>query len=239
MISWLKSASVARRRRHIAAAFPLDCRPLFGLTFYPGTDTGERPFVLLDLITLRKRSDREYSARLPGSLDLFILRRLVFGPRHCTPPPPRPGHRPPIQTHHTRCRRGPWVAVPGIAAPRGAEIHAANGPRPRTIGRRDATDHSRRPQGALPPPPSPPPPSSLKASERRCISGGIMRVLGTVATKSSLSSCTARAAPLICCFGVRKSAPTVRDVPAVSRDHALQTTPAASSRRWACGDACR
>ena len=33
-------------------------------------------------MTIRKRSDREYSAHLQGTLDLLILRTLVFGPQH-------------------------------------------------------------------------------------------------------------------------------------------------------------
>ena len=39
-------------------------------------------FFQLDLMTIRKRSDREYSAHLQGTLDLLILRTLVFGPQH-------------------------------------------------------------------------------------------------------------------------------------------------------------
>lgn len=33
-------------------------------------------------MTIRKRSDREYSAHLQGTLDLLILRTLIFGPQH-------------------------------------------------------------------------------------------------------------------------------------------------------------
>ena len=31
---------------------------------------------------MRKRADREYSAHLQGTLDLLILRTLIFGPQH-------------------------------------------------------------------------------------------------------------------------------------------------------------
>jgi PadR family transcriptional regulator, regulatory protein PadR len=34
------------------------------------------------LMSIRKRSDREYSAHLQGTLDLLILRTLIFGPQH-------------------------------------------------------------------------------------------------------------------------------------------------------------
>ena len=33
-------------------------------------------------MSIRKRTDREYSAHLQGTLDLLILRTLVFGPQH-------------------------------------------------------------------------------------------------------------------------------------------------------------
>jgi PadR family transcriptional regulator, regulatory protein PadR len=33
-------------------------------------------------MSIRKRSDREYAAHLQGTLDLLILRILVFGPQH-------------------------------------------------------------------------------------------------------------------------------------------------------------
>jgi len=33
-------------------------------------------------MSIRKRSDREYAAHLQGTLDLLILRTLVFGPLH-------------------------------------------------------------------------------------------------------------------------------------------------------------
>jgi len=33
-------------------------------------------------MSIRKRSDREFSAHLQGTLDLLILRTLVFGPQH-------------------------------------------------------------------------------------------------------------------------------------------------------------
>jgi PadR family transcriptional regulator PadR len=33
-------------------------------------------------MSIRKRADREYSAHLQGTLDLLILRTLLFGPRH-------------------------------------------------------------------------------------------------------------------------------------------------------------
>jgi len=33
-------------------------------------------------MSIRKRSDREYSAHLQGTLDLLILRTLIFGPQH-------------------------------------------------------------------------------------------------------------------------------------------------------------
>jgi PadR family transcriptional regulator PadR len=33
-------------------------------------------------MSIRKRSDREYSAHLQGTLDLLILRTLIFGRRH-------------------------------------------------------------------------------------------------------------------------------------------------------------
>jgi transcriptional regulator len=33
-------------------------------------------------VGIRKRSDREYSAHLQGTLDLLILRTLIFGPQH-------------------------------------------------------------------------------------------------------------------------------------------------------------
>jgi PadR family transcriptional regulator PadR len=33
-------------------------------------------------MSIRKRSDREYAAHLQGTLDLLILRVLIFGPQH-------------------------------------------------------------------------------------------------------------------------------------------------------------
>ena len=33
-------------------------------------------------MSIRKRADREYSAHLQGTLDLLILRTLIFGPEH-------------------------------------------------------------------------------------------------------------------------------------------------------------
>jgi PadR family transcriptional regulator len=33
-------------------------------------------------MSIRKRSDREHSAHLQGTLDLLILRTLIFGPQH-------------------------------------------------------------------------------------------------------------------------------------------------------------
>src|ERR1044071_3861166 len=33
-------------------------------------------------MSIRKRGDREYAAHLQGTLDLLILRTLVFGPQH-------------------------------------------------------------------------------------------------------------------------------------------------------------
>jgi len=33
-------------------------------------------------MSIRKRSDREYAAHLQGTLDLLILRTLLFGPEH-------------------------------------------------------------------------------------------------------------------------------------------------------------
>jgi PadR family transcriptional regulator, regulatory protein PadR len=33
-------------------------------------------------MSIRKRADREYAAHLQGTLDLLILRTLVFGPQH-------------------------------------------------------------------------------------------------------------------------------------------------------------
>jgi PadR family transcriptional regulator len=33
-------------------------------------------------MSIRKRSDREYSAHLQGTLDLLVLRTLIFGPQH-------------------------------------------------------------------------------------------------------------------------------------------------------------
>ena len=33
-------------------------------------------------MSIRKRADREYSAHLQGTLDLLILRTLIFGPQH-------------------------------------------------------------------------------------------------------------------------------------------------------------
>jgi PadR family transcriptional regulator PadR len=36
----------------------------------------------LGRMSIRKRSDREYAAHLQGTLDLLILRTLLFGPQH-------------------------------------------------------------------------------------------------------------------------------------------------------------
>src|SRR5688572_15441593 len=33
-------------------------------------------------MSIRKRADREYAAHLQGTLDLLILRMLIFGPQH-------------------------------------------------------------------------------------------------------------------------------------------------------------
>jgi PadR family transcriptional regulator PadR len=33
-------------------------------------------------MSIRKRGDREYAAHLQGTLDLLILRTLIFGPQH-------------------------------------------------------------------------------------------------------------------------------------------------------------
>ena len=33
-------------------------------------------------MSIRKRTDREYAAHLQGTLDLLILRTLIFGPQH-------------------------------------------------------------------------------------------------------------------------------------------------------------
>ncbi len=33
-------------------------------------------------MSIRKKADREYSAHLQGTLDLLVLRTLVFGPQH-------------------------------------------------------------------------------------------------------------------------------------------------------------
>src|SRR5512134_3966742 len=33
-------------------------------------------------MSIRKRTDREHAAHLQGTLDLLILRTLIFGPRH-------------------------------------------------------------------------------------------------------------------------------------------------------------
>jgi PadR family transcriptional regulator, regulatory protein PadR len=68
----------------MGTAFRFDCnaRP-FGLTFYPGTVI-VNGFLSArrEIMTIRKRTDREYSAHLQGTLDLLILRTLVFGPQH-------------------------------------------------------------------------------------------------------------------------------------------------------------
>src|SRR5213593_4704920 len=45
------------------------------LTFYPSA-------AYLGRMSIRKRSDGEYSAHLQGTLDLLILRTLVFGRQH-------------------------------------------------------------------------------------------------------------------------------------------------------------
>src|SRR5436305_8312935 len=45
------------------------------LTFYPSEG-------YLGRMSIRKRADGEYSAHLQGTLDLLILRTLVFGPQH-------------------------------------------------------------------------------------------------------------------------------------------------------------
>src|SRR5215510_8615402 len=33
-------------------------------------------------MSIRKRADREYAAHLQGTLDLLVLRTLIFGPQH-------------------------------------------------------------------------------------------------------------------------------------------------------------
>src|SRR5687768_13471684 len=45
------------------------------LTFYPNV-------AHLGRMSIRKRADRQYSAHLQGTLDLLILRTLIFGPQH-------------------------------------------------------------------------------------------------------------------------------------------------------------
>ena len=45
------------------------------LTFYPSA-------AYLGRMSIRKRSDGEYSAHLQGTLDLLILRTLLFGEQH-------------------------------------------------------------------------------------------------------------------------------------------------------------
>src|SRR5436305_11396894 len=45
------------------------------LTFYPSEG-------YLGRMSIRKRADGEYSAHLQGTLDLLILRTLIFGPEH-------------------------------------------------------------------------------------------------------------------------------------------------------------
>jgi PadR family transcriptional regulator PadR len=45
------------------------------LTFYPSA-------AYLGRVSIRKRSDGEYSAHLQGTLDLLILRTLLFGAQH-------------------------------------------------------------------------------------------------------------------------------------------------------------
>src|SRR5262245_66412511 len=45
------------------------------LTFYPSA-------AYLGRMSIRKRYDREYAAHLQGTLDLLILRRLLFGRQH-------------------------------------------------------------------------------------------------------------------------------------------------------------
>jgi PadR family transcriptional regulator PadR len=45
------------------------------LTFYPSA-------AYLGGVSIRKRSDGEYSAHLQGTLDLLILRTLLFGEQH-------------------------------------------------------------------------------------------------------------------------------------------------------------
>jgi PadR family transcriptional regulator len=49
--------------------------PRFGLTFYLKGRYSSG-------MSIRKRTDREHSAHLQGTLDLLILRTLIFGPEH-------------------------------------------------------------------------------------------------------------------------------------------------------------
>src|SRR2546430_6796463 len=74
-ISAAKSASPRRRFQFIAPCFralrsrsQVDIRPKH-------THTAGR-------MSIRKRTDGEYSAHLQGTLDLLILRTLIFGPQH-------------------------------------------------------------------------------------------------------------------------------------------------------------
>src|SRR5688500_16272555 len=61
-----KSASLWRR------GMPASC---FGLTSYPKREYSAN-------MSIRKRADRAHSAHLQGTLDLLILRTLIFGPEH-------------------------------------------------------------------------------------------------------------------------------------------------------------
>ena len=69
-------------------------------------------------MSIRKRTDGEYSAHLQGTLDLLILRTLIFGKPARTGD--RPRHPDPIrQRAHRRAR----VALPCPSAARGARFH--------------------------------------------------------------------------------------------------------------------
>src|SRR5580700_9936573 len=45
-------------------------------------DIRPRAYAYLGRMSIRKRLDREHSAHLQGTLDLLILRTLIFGPQH-------------------------------------------------------------------------------------------------------------------------------------------------------------
>ena len=69
-------------------------------------------------MSIRKRTDREYAAHLQGTLDLLILRTLVFGPQHGQAIA-RADSKPVRQRADRRSR----VALSGAAAARGARVH--------------------------------------------------------------------------------------------------------------------